>query len=423
MVFSLCDLYRLRKNQWLKLPELEEIQRRKLRRIIKHAYENVIYYRSLFDSAGVKPEDIRTVEDLSKIPITTRKRLQQFPIDEVIAKGIDPAKCEKRTTSGSNAMPLDVFFTPKDCNFLNMTWARAFLENGLKLRDKRTALVHHYQPKRWFQYLGIWQKEFISIVDNPDAQIRSLKRINPDILTGLPFNISFLASTIRAKNIGGINPRLIFSMGAVLDRETRILLEEVFKSEIFDYYGLQELGCIAWECSEHTGYHMNIDTVVIEFTGDGKPVRQGERGKLICTGLCSYAMPFIRYEVGDIAIFSNKQCSCGRGLPLMESIEGRTEEFIVNSHGKWVSPSVIRQNVRVIPGMTQFKIIQENKEELEIQIVKGRDFSSQTIHQVEQKLREVLGNKMFIKTIIVDEIPKEVSGKVRSVVSKVPLEF
>ncbi|TET77407.1 MAG: phenylacetate--CoA ligase family protein [Candidatus Cloacimonadota bacterium] len=423
ILYSFYNLYKLRNNQWLKLSELEEIQRRKLKRIIKHAYENVPYYRKLFDSVGVKPEDIRTVEDLAKIPITTRKQIERLRRDEIIAKGINLAKCEKRTTTGSSAMPLDVFFTKKDLSFLDMTWARVFLENGLRLRDKRASIKYHLPSKRWVQYLGIWRREFISTSDNSDDQIQSLKRINPDVLTGMPFNLCFLATAMKTKGIKGINPRLVFSMGALLDRESRKLLESVFRAKVFDYYGTEELGCIAWECGEHTGYHINMDTVVVEFVKDGKPVKSGERGKLICTGLHSYAMPFIKYEVGDVAIFINKQCPCGRGLALMKSIEGRTEDFIVNSKGKSHSPSVIIINVRVIRGVAQFKIIQESRGELAVQIVKGRDFSSETVHQVEQKLRGILGNEMHIKIEIVDEIPKDPSGKIRSVISKVPLEL
>jgi len=212
-------------------------------------------------------------------------------------------------------------------------------------------------------------------------------------------------------------------MGSLLDRETRKLLESVFRAKLFDYYGVAELGCIAWECSTYEGYHINIDTVVVEFIKDGNPVSPGGRGKLVCTGLHSYVMPFIRYEVGDVGIFINKQCSCGRGLPLMKSIEGRTEDFILDSEGKWISPAVIRVNLRLVSGVAQFKVIQDSSEQLTVQIVKGRDFSNETVREVEKKLTEVLGGKICIKTEIVNEILKDPSGKIRPVVSKVHAKF
>jgi len=305
-----------------------------------------------------------------------------------------------------------------------MTWARAFLENGMRLWDKRASIKHRPRSKSWFQHLGIWRREYIPhVIGNIDSQILSLKRINPHVLTGMPFNLSLLTNAIKTKEFEGVNLRLIFSMGAILNEETRYLLESIFRAEVFDYYGTYELGCIAWECRQHAGYHVNIDTVAVEFLRDSEPVGPGERGKLICTALHSYAMPFIRYEIGDVAILDNKQCPCGRGLPLMKCVEGRTEDFIVGHDGELYSPFVLIMSLRVISGIAQFKIIQENREELAVQIVKRKGFSSETVYQVEQKLREILGNKMHIKIEIVDEIPEDPSGKIRSVMSKVPAKF
>ena len=145
---SLFNLYRLRRNQWLKTSELEEIQRRKLQRIIKHAYENVTYYCKLFDSVGVKPEDIKAPEDLYKVPITTKATLQSLPITERTARNIDLRKCMISKTSGTQGTPLTIYFRKEDKNFLDMVWARTKLENGQSLKDKvisnRTYLVQDY---------------------------------------------------------------------------------------------------------------------------------------------------------------------------------------------------------------------------------------------------------------------------------------
>ncbi len=144
----LYQLQKLRRNQWLSPSQLEEIQGVKLRRMVRHAYDNVLYYRRLLDSVNVRPEEIRIAADLSRIPITTRKQIQQAPLEEVTAKGTNLKKCKNITTSGSSGLPLRVILNPADSAFHDMIWARAYLENGQKIGDKIASLKFAARPRR-----------------------------------------------------------------------------------------------------------------------------------------------------------------------------------------------------------------------------------------------------------------------------------
>jgi len=219
--------------------------------------------------------------------------------------------------------------------------------------------------------------------------------------------------------IRDIRPRLIFSMGSLLDKRSRDLLESVFQGEVFDAYGATELGCIAWECPRHTGYHINIDTVILQLEKDGRPCRPGETGRIIATGLRQTAMPFIRYDTGDTGILRSDGCACGRGLPLLESLEGRADDYIVAMDGSLHSPSLFVNRLKLVPGIAQFRLTQSSIQSVSALIVPDRRYSPSTPAKAEQTLREIVGNDVTVRVDIVGEIPPDPSGKIRSIMSSV----
>ena len=417
-------LVEFRKNQWLKTPELERIQEKKLRAIISHAYHNVPFYHKLFDSVGVKPDDIKTVDDLSMIPIITKSQVRHAGND-IIAKGINLNKCEKDRTSGSTGEPLTIVFDKKYIELYRMVHGRTLLENGCRLfRDSIasiTARCHSQdESKSLLQYIGLRKRYCISVYEDTSNQIRLLKKIKPDVLMGYPSSIKLLAMAVQEKDIKEIHPRLVFSAAELLDTDTRKLINSIFGVDMIDYYGSMEgSGMMAWECREHSGYHMNIDSVVMEFIKDGERVAAGERGEIVLTNLHSYAMPFIRYKIGDIGIPSDEECPCGRGLPLIEGIEGRMHDLIKLSGGRVLSPYKITSILVFIPGIAQFRLIQESEDEFLLHLVKGKEFCQETIEKVGGGLKNILGAGVHLEIQILDEIPIDPSGKIRSIISKV----
>ena len=188
---------------------------------------------------------------------------------------------------------------------------------------------------------------------------------------------------------------------------------------MIDTYATIESGLIAWECSEHYGYHINIDSVVLEFLENGKSVQPGKRGNVVITNLHSYAMPIIRYELGDVCIPSGDVCPCGSELPLMLIVEGRVDDMIYTATGKVVSPNSITNVMEAVDGISQFRVIQETEEKLLTLIVKGRGFSSNTPKIAQQLLKKLVGEEMEVNIQLVDGIPMEHTGKIRSVISNV----
>jgi phenylacetate-CoA ligase len=192
----LLNVYRLRRNLRLKPAVLKELQSKKLRAIVKHAYEQVPYIRKKLDSVNIKPSDIKTISDLSKLPVTTKSEIQNSPFKDIVTKNLDLNDCYKMKTSGSTGMPLSVFVDRKAFQTYEAVASRAFLENGLTFFD-RMAVVSgprpHLKKKYWFQYFGIMRRKHISIRSRPEDQLENLKTYKPDVLRGFPSALSTLA--------------------------------------------------------------------------------------------------------------------------------------------------------------------------------------------------------------------------------------
>lgn len=418
-------LHQVRKNQWLKPAELEELQNTKLRSIVKHAYDNTEFYHHKFRDAGVHPDDIKNVCDLKKVPFTTKDELRIQPLQARVSKDLDLSKCLITDTSGSTGIPLKIVYDEAADDYSKAVNLRSHVENGLKVRSKWAVFgdPRHYQKPRWFQKVGIFSPLQISVFKPINEQIDMLTKFKPEAIGGYTSSIRLLAEAIEKNDIKDINPKVVFGTSELLDSETRKYINSVFDVEMIDHFGCVEFNRTAWECSEHSGYHIDADSVVMEFIENGEHVSSGERGGIVYTGLCNYAMPLIRYEIEDIGIPSDESCSCGRGLPLMKLIEGRSDSFMQVPDGRIFPPIIWTLIIRKISGVGQLKAIQEKKDMIRILLVKSPEFSQKTIAQVEHDVKEVMGQEINVKVEIIDEIPKDKSGKIRAAVSNVRISW
>lgn len=424
---KLWNLHKLMRSQWWSYEELKELQDKKLRAIVKYAYETIPLYHEKLKNAGVRPEAIKTVEDLVKLPYTTKAEIHaNFP-DKVIAPQVDINKCWTPRTSGSTGIPLTVVYDEAAEDFEKATALRPNLCCGQGLFDKWIVLTspHHIKDKkRWFQEFGLFNPISISMFSDFKEQISKIEQIKPDIIDGYSSAIYLLAQEVK-KSHTDINPRIVFGTAEFLTEEMRDVINSVFGVEIFDQFGGVEMGRTAWECPEHAGYHIDMDAVVMEFIKDGEQVASGERGEIVYTNLYNYTMPIIRYRIEDVGIPADEKCPCGRGLPLMKLVEGRKDSFIKTPNGRiypqmtfWSIMRMFSESDKII----NFKVIQEKIDVIKIQIVPGRGFTQETINQLKSDIKNVLGEEVHIEVEPVDEIPRE-AGKVRSVVSKIKIDW
>jgi len=415
------ELLRLRRQQWLRPEELKALQQNKLRKLIKHAYEQVPYYHQLFDSNRIKPEDIRTVRDLVHLPITTKALFQSLPLAEVTARNVDLNRCICSRTSGTLGIPLTLYYRKEDHDILDFVWARAKGANGQRLVDRVVSIkesTYSPSPRSWYEHLGIWKKTFVSDSLGVEEQLDLIEGAKAQVLSGYPSSLKLLAHGLEGQRHRRIKPRLIFTMAELLDPPSRRVIASAFGAQLFDFYGSHELGLVAWECSKRAGYHINSDSVVVEFIWNGRPVSPGQEGNLVCTALHSYAMPFIRYEIGDVGMEGDQPCPCGRGLPLMRMIEGRFNDFIVLKDGRRISPFQLTCAIENVPGIAKYQIVQEKVGRMVVRLVRGREFSQGAFGEIRQRLYPLVGEGMEIDFQVLEDVQKE-TRKYQVVLSKV----
>lgn len=416
---SYLGAYKACKRQW-NASEIEKFQSEKLRSLMTHAYNHVKYYHEQFDSIGIKPNDIKTREDLFKLPTLTKEDLRTH-FNELIADNIKLKKCSFGQTSGSTGEPT---INIKGINEIAYTYSaviRQQLACGIRFGERFLNVVPTTMNQKlvYISYFDGFHKKCSFPVWQENMDTFYIEKFRPTVIYCAPSYIKALAHKIETKGGVDLNLKGIISSSEMLDQGTREYISNVFNSEIFDYYGASE-GNIAWECPEHVGYHIDADTVIVEILKDDEPVGEGERGEIALTYLHSYARPLIRYKIGDIGTFTEELCPCGRKLPLMKSVMGRKVDIIVRPDGQ-VLPPYDLMNVmgRYIISNFEVQIIQEKKDLVVIKFVTDTEFTPKILDEIENKYRKILGDEMKIKLLKVDKIDREKSGKLRTVISKV----
>ena len=421
---SIAYLYKLRKNLRLKTSELQRIQEKKLKAILNHAYQNVPFYRKKFKTIGIKVDDVKSLDDLTKIPITTKAEIQEN-IQEFCARNVDLSKCEKTTTSGSTGIPLTVFADRKAIDVQNAVYVRTLFQTGWRFSDKTLIVTdprHFPRKKHLYQKFGLLREKHVSIFDDAEKQAAIIERYRPSVIKGYPSSLTLLAYAYKKKGLD-LRPRLILTTAELLDSTTRRLICSTFQTELFDNYGTTELPSLAFECSEHSGYHINADNVLIEFVDkDGEPVAPGERGNIVATGLVNHAMPLIRYSLGDVGVPAKELCACGRTLPLMKALEGRADDFLSATDGRMISPTIFfPYPFESYIGIKQFRVTQDKIDKLTIQLAVDKDFIDNSLvwNNARNEIQRVFGEGMSVEFHMVDKISRDTSGKLRKVISRI----
>jgi len=423
-------LHQLRRDQWRHPQQLKEIQFKKLKAVIKYAYDYVPHYHRSFKSVNIKPDDIRNFEDVRKIPPLSKEDVQQNFTD-MVARGVDISRLPVGATSGSTGIPLKVLHDP---SFTLMGYQGAvnsyvLFERGVKPSDNFvTVWGRASESIRWGKkYVKLWNgiSETVVPLFPPAKLVKILRLVKPSVLNTFPSVLITLADY----DISGINPRIIFTGGEVVTEHCREVCRKAFGLEPFEGYGCVEFGNLAFDCEEHCGLHMITNIAFVEFVDEaGQWVSAGEQGEIVVTGFLNYVMPFIRYKIGDLGIPTDEKCACGRSWPLIKNIQGRIDDFLVLPSGKKISHfyvlraifhRVLREKIFAI---SQYQIIQDRKDRIILKIVKGREFSPEILNMVRKSLESEfskLGGHLEINIEVVDEIPMERTGKRRILISKV----
>ncbi|MBA7472575.1 Phenylacetate-coenzyme A ligase [subsurface metagenome] len=423
-------LKELERSQWLSRGEIEALQQEKLKQLIKHSYQNVPYYHEVFTKMKIKPDDIKTVADLSKLPVLTKNIIRRNFPDRMIARNFDSKSFLSSHSSGSTGEPLKFYTTQYAADMTRAAMFRAWGWAGFELGDKVINLSgfpheilgtsrlmkrinYRLSGYRFLQAFNLEESTLNQYIDI----IRTYK---PKAIRGYSSSVYLLAKAMKENGIDDVHVDTIMTHGETLSSVMRQMIEEHFGSPVFDGYGGEGM-TISSECEQHCGYHIAADNVVVEFVHISKPAAR-EFGQILVTDLNNYAMPFIRYQIGDVGKPSYSACICGRGLPLMQSIEGRVPDMIITPGGKILVVHFFTGLFEHIHSVEQFQIIQEIPNELIVKLVKNNQFKLTDETHIIGKIQNYAGEEMKVMLDYVDEIPRSQSGKRRFIISKITEE-
>ncbi len=397
-------------------------QSQRLRRLVHHAYERVPHYRRLFDQHGVKPHDIRGVQDLSKIPITTRRDLQSLPVEQVVARGVDAGRMEVHRTAGSSGEPFTVRRTLAEDRFLFALRLRAFHQMGWRPSD-RWAHVASLRPttartgfvNSVLKRFGSFRPRGFNCTGPLEEIIPALREYRPDVITGYPNALARLALMLTDDDRRVIRPRLIVSESEVLAPIMREHIRKGFAAPTYEIYASWEFNVLGWECASSGELHTCPDTVLLEILADGRPAAEGERGEVVGTALHSFGMPLIRYRLGDVVTRGRDACACGRSFSTIRAVQGRMLDFFPLPDGRVLHPYEISRHFiyGTSPIVSQYQLTQERKDHMVLRVVPSPSAPPDAFTTLRERLGELLGPRVTINIVVVDGIPSEPSGKYR----------
>lgn len=388
---------------------------------LRHAYATVPYYRAAWDAADVHPDDVKQLSDLEAFPVVTKADIRTHEAD-LISTAYRGAKLRIKRTSGSTGVPLTVRVDEPAMQFKHACTIRADQWSGYRLGQRvakvwgNPEFLHHGWRGRLRNRL-LDRAVYLDTIHLTDAKIAAfaaqLRRHRPGLVFGHAHSLYLVACHLKKAGVADIRPDGIIATAMVLHDYQRKVIEAVFGTPVTNRYGCEEVGLVACECERHAGLHVNADSLVVEAPA-------GTPGRLLVTDLVNRAMPLIRYQIGDVAVGGTAPCACGRGLPLLDRIEGREADYVVTPAGTLISGISLTENFALlIDGTAQVQIVQETVHDLRIRLVAGDGFGDTSRGQIEKLVLDTFGPTVRFAVELVDAIPQEASGKYRFCISHV----
>lgn len=394
------------------------INEKKLRKIIQHCYSNVKYYKELFDSNGITPEQIRTVKDIRLLPFTTkedlRSRFWEFFPRQLSA-------CRVSRTSGSTGVPVCILSDINSRKYNSVSVLRTRKAAGIPFLGKTilTPLKHSLEGNKrphWTYLQGIHKtyyiNPYIESTRNQEYAKELIHKLHNPAIIGITSAIKALAYQVHDNACPYFKPRAIITGGETLLPEVKGFIEKVFNQNVIDIYACNEAGEIAWQCPHSSLYHVNAENCIFEILNEkNEPVEEDEVGEVVITNLNRYSMPFIRYKNGDMARASYEQCSCGRKLPVFKEIIGRSGEDFHLPDGKKLQWNVLKSamNHNLI---RQFQLIQNPDASVTVKYIPEDASKTKEIEEVlKERFARLLPSSLSISYEVVQNIPQAPSGK------------
>lgn len=419
----------MEKSQWLSPDDLAQLQLERLREFLIEAGRDVPYYRQKFAALNFDPATIQSLQDLQRLPLTGKAEIREFTEQLKSDKAQNLARFN---TGGSSGEPL-IFYIGKQ---------RVSHDVAAKWRATRWWDVDIGDPEIvvWGSPIELGAQDRVRQVRdklmrtqllaafemsalNLDRFVETIQKVRPRMLFGYPSSLALIAA--HAEKAGqcmdDLGIRVVFVTSERLYDHQRQTIERVFGCQVANGYGGRDAGFIAHQCPQG-GMHITAEDIIVEIVdSQGQVLPAGEAGEIVITHLATADFPFIRYRIGDVGVLSKDTCPCGRGLPLLQEIQGRTTDFVIASNGTVLHGLALIYVLRDLPGVENFKVVQHSLARTEVQVVSNSVFQQSDSDLIVQEFKKRLGGDVEIEVKLLESIDRERSGKFRYVISHVPV--
>jgi phenylacetate-CoA ligase len=412
----------LLRSQWWNAQRLRRYQLERMRSLVRHAFDTCPYYRQAYSRAGAAPDDIRTFEDVARLPIVTKSDLQTHR-EEMVSELYPRERLVRNYSGGSTGAPTLLYQDRRRARLRCADVYRHDAWTGWRIGEHVFRVwgasrdIHAPSRSAARRQFMIGANRVLNAFDMDDAAaeqfLLALRRAPGALLVGYVSGLKHLADMIEADDALACRPGAIISSAESLTPELRRRIQAAFGCEVFDRYGSRETGLMASECERHN-MHVNAESVLVEVVDAGQ-FGPGA-GRLIVTDLENYGMPLVRYEIGDVGAWSHRPCPCGRGLDVLSGVQGRVSDFIIASDGRRIYGEFFSQALCFVNGLRSFCLVQQPDRSVEIDIVGSGQELEAHLSPALEKIRSALGG-VSVSYRIVPRIAKPPSGKFRSTIS------
>lgn len=415
--------------EFVTMAEMEQLRSAKLQRLVEYAYANVPYVHDVMHQAGLQPSEIRGSADLVRLPLMRKADVRK---NRAQMRSRLAGKLTSFSTGGSTGEPL-LFDLPQEriaswiaCRQRVMRWwalsagDKEYAIWGSPVEVTRQDRIRNLRDR-------LLATRLLSAFEMSESVMSSyldlLEKGDCRTIFAYPSSIYLLClhAQKKGRNLRRAGIKTVFVTGEILYPHQRELIADTLNCPVANGYGGRDSGFVCHECPQG-GMHIMADATVVEILDpQGRPVPEGVSGEIVVTDLYSREVPFLRYATGDIGALSARRCPCGRPLPLLENIQGRTTDFIVAPDGTILHALSVIYVLREIEGIEQFKVRQKDVNRFHVQLVKSQHFKMENESRIREGLRQRLRAPVEVTIEYLPNLAPERSGKFRHVISEVPM--
>ncbi len=429
-------------SQWWPPERMQEAQFRQLAVLLNHAAAHVPFHANRLRAAGIDPRHPLTAEAWSRLPVLTRQDVQREGA-ALHARTVPPAHgaINETATGGSTGVPVRVRKTALDQLLWNAVhvreeiWHRAAPEGDIvRLRRVPPGLTEAQIAQVWSPdgltlpdwgapLAQIWRTGRMHVLESTQAvavQIAYVLRHRPAYIFTNPSNLRLLLAQCRDAGIAVPGLRAVWTLSEAVDDTLRALCRAVFGVPIVHNYTTAETGWLALQCPSSDAFHVQSEVCLVEVLDDaGAQVAPGEVGRVVVTPLHNFAMPLLRYEIGDRAEWG-APCACGRGLPVLTRIAGRILDVLTLPDGRVRRTDFNQYRLSKIAAVREYQMVQRSRTRIELLLVTARALTAVELAEVRAIMAEEFTEGFELDITMVETIPRTAAGKLRPFLSDLP---